>query len=1062
MEIIGNRYMLLTEIGYDDVDEAKSKVYLAQDIKGNNTAVAVKILELDNNNNEYDIKRELFRREFISLSRLNHKNIVRYIDSGQDKNKLYLVMEYCNPLTLKKYLSENDITLEEKLKIAISISEALIYAHEKGVIHRDLKPSNIMINGIDDIKLIDFGISKIIDNKYDGDNTVKCYMTIKYAAPEQLLRLEAKIQSDIYSYGLNLAYLFLGEEPPEDKSKIYSYLSQVKCSDELKELLYKITDSDIEKRVKSMYIVKRALEKEINIIRAKTKRLYIKFNPYIQRQLIDLGMLDYQNKEHIKKFLRDDLKVSSIYRNAKISKFFIIGRFIKYTCKLLNNKTGLEILNVNCIEDQIEWERECERGIMVNLPWIPIEDEHQCSGDSYITILIQEIVDKENLRKTDRDRNNIKSQLLDKWNRYLQEEFMEIDKKKKICNYCEFTLDESGYKILINVDEIGYEIKSGEPIQMTGINSKQITVGEFEGIFEKVIKIRLKQDINPADISKKGTIGIDIVQASSNLKKLARALNSIKLSSAVNSNLGEVLAEPSLITMNNSSLIDKEHYFQDILRKSPDSANANAVKKALGTKDLCLIQGPPGTGKSTVITEITCQILRENPEAKILLTSQSHVAVDHVVNKVADILPDTRIIRIGRSEKISAQSQNLIMAEQLNKWVENVRLESTKGLEKYIGSNLNFNGVIQEELNLKQVVNKKVEANNIPTDDTKSKRLISLTREWHRRLGRLDEFDEIFANKASIIASTCLGIASRNALNDIDFDWVIVDEAARATPLELLVPLVKGKKMILVGDHRQLPPVVNTQISKLKLEERGIMESDLERSLFEELYEKMTDEARIILTTQFRMHPDISKLVADIFYPSVNICTTIKPEDRNHNLSWWPKSIKWIDTSKSSECDEIDELLSKKNLLEAKVILKQLEMIESNYRGIKKYDVSIAVISGYNAQKNLLYNLIKPNDKHRWQNIKILIDNIDAFQGSETDIVIYSLVRCNKDFKIGFLYDERRLNVALSRGRSCLIIVGNMNFAEKAKSFRGNPFIDIIKFIRKNRKSCSIEVYNEN
>lgn len=1063
MWIVGDRYNLINEINYNGMEESESKLYVAKDLKANNTTVAVKILEIDLSN-EYDIKRELFRREYISLSRLNHNNIVRYIDSGQDGEYLYLVMEYCDSITLKEYLDENEILIEDKLKIAINIAEALAYAHEKGVIHRDLKPTNIMINNVDDIKLIDFGISKIVGSKYNGDNTVKCYMTIKYAAPEQLLRLEAKIQSDIYSYGLNFAYLLSGEEPPEEKSQINKYISSIKCSSELKEILFKLVNEDIQKRIQSMYVVKRALEKELNNVRSRTKRLYISFNSYIQRQLIDLGMLDYQSKEHVKKFLKNDLNDSSIYRNSKKGQFYIIGKTIKYTCRLLKNNKGVQITKVNCIDDQVEWEKECEKGIKVRVPWIPVQDEDECNEESYINLLIQEIVDNEKIRKTQRDKNNIKSELLEKWNRYLQEEFIEIDNKKKICKYSGFKLDESGYRLLVDVDELSVEIKKGEPIQMTGKNSTQVTVGEFEEIYEQVIIVRLNQDINPADICNRGVMGIDVIRARSNFKKLARALNLIKFSDTANTNLSEVIAEPSLIAMNNPMLLRKEQYFQEVLKKSPDSANAKAVKKALGTKDLFLIQGPPGTGKSTVITEIVCQILNNNPEEKILLASQSHVAVDHVVNKVATLLPNKRIIRIGRSEKISAQSQNLIMAEQINKWVESVEIQSLDGLKTYIDKKLDYDKTkIEEELKLNIKITDKISNDeNEDSDVNKAKRLISLTREWHRRLGRLDEFDEIFANKASVIAATCLGIASRNVLNDIDFNWVIVDEAARATPLELLVPLVRGKKIILVGDHRQLPPVVNTQLSKLKLEERGIRECDLETSLFEDLYEKMSDESKAILTSQYRMHPDISKLVGDVFYPSVNIGTTIKSEDRSHSLGWWPRTIKWIDTSKCKEFNEVDQLLSKKNPLEAKIILNQLEQIEALYRKINKKDVSIAVISGYDAHKSLLYNLIKPNDKQKWTNTQIIIDNVDAFQGSETDIVIYSLVRCNKDYKIGFLYDERRLNVALSRGKNCLIIVGNIDFAEKAKSFRGNPFMDVIKFINKHPESCMVEVHNEN
>lgn len=1059
MWIIGDRYNIITEIKYNGMEDSESKLYVAKDLKGNNATVAVKILEIDLSV-DYDIKRELFRREYVSLSRLNHENIVKYIDSGQDGEYLYLVMEYCDSNTLNKYLDENDIAIEEKLKIAINIAYALAYAHEKGVIHRDLKPSNIMVNSSNDIKIIDFGISKIIGSKYNSDSTVKCFMTIKYAAPEQLMKFEAKKESDIYSYGLNLAYILSGIEPPESKCDVNEYIRSIKCSSTLKEILNKLVNSDIEKRIKSMYGVIRELENELNSIRAKTKRLYINFNSYIQRELVNLGVLDYQYREHTNNFLRKDLSASSIYRNSKKSEFYLIGKTIKYTCRLLKNNRGLKIIRVNCLDDQLEWEKESEKGVRVRIPWIPIQDENDCGEESYMSSLLQEIVDNENIIKAKRDKCNIKSSLLEKWNRYLQEEFTEIDSKKKLCKYRKFELDETGYRLRVEVDDLNVDIKKGEAIQMTDEEDKQITVGEFDDIYEKGIIIRLNSDINPSDICSMGIMGIDVVREKSNFKKLARALNLIKYSDTANRNLSSIIAEPSLITVNNPMLLRKEQYFQDVLKSSPNSANAKAVKKALGVKDLFLIQGPPGTGKSTVITEIVCQILRENPEQKILLASQSHVAVDHVVNKVARLLPDKRIIRIGRSEKISEQSQNLIMSEQMNRWVDSVKEKSTNGLEDYIQKNFDYDITkIKDELKLKE--EKTLVNYEEGGEEAKVRKLISLTREWHRRLGRLDEFDEIFANKASIIAATCLGIASRNVLNDIDFDWIIVDEAARATPLELLVPLVRGKKIILVGDHRQLPPVVNTQLSKLKLEEKGIRQMDLEISLFEELYEKMSDEAKVILNTQYRMHPDISKLVADVFYPSINIETSITPDDRFHMLDFWPKSIKWIDTSECSDSYEVDEVLSKKNPIEAKIILNELEHIEKLYqeKGVK--DATVAVISGYDAHKNLLNNLIKPNDKYKWRNLKIIIDNVDAFQGSETDIVIYSLVRCNKENKIGFLYDERRLNVALSRGKSCLIIVGNKKFAEKARSFRGNPFVDVIKFISCNKSSCMVEVYNE-
>lgn len=1063
MFIIADRYMILDEIDLgENRDESQSKLYLAKDIKNANAAVAIKIIEI-NTSLEKDLRYELFRREYISLSRLNYEKVVRYIDSGQDGDKLYLVMEYYDGVTLKKYIEKNDVMIEDKLKIAMNIADALEYAHEKEVIHRDLKPTNIMVNNPNDIRIIDFGISKVLDKKYDADETVKCYMTVRYAAPEQLMRFEAKAQSDIYSFGLNLAFLFSEKEPPEDKTQLLSYIESMECSSELKILINDMTKIKEEERPNNVYKIKRVLEKEYNNLYSKSRKLYVKFDSYTIKNLIQLGHVEYRSNDHVISFLKKDLEESYISRNNNTSKYYLIGNDVKYTCILNKSKSCLSIVSVSTIEDHIQLEEEKSKALEVLLPWNPITNEYDAGENNYLPNLIQEIIDEKKRRQVHKDKNELKNELLNKWDTYLQEEFKEIDKKKNLCKYSSFMIDETGSKIRIKVEDLDTEIQNGDIIQLTDKNNNQISIGEFDEFNNNSLIIKLYPDINPNNVNERGRLGIDTSKNSSNLRRLSRALNSLRVSDTANRALSDIIVEPSIVSMNKECVIQK--YVQEILDKSPNSPNAVAVRKALGVKDIFLIQGPPGTGKSTVITEITCQILKNNPNDKILITSQSNVAVDHVINKIVPLLPDQRIIRIGRSEKISAESQNLIMAEQLNKWVEEVREKSTQGLTKYLDNQYSY--ILSDELNTKYTDNIDFgDKMNDKSEDNQEVnpvgKIISLTREWHRRLGKLDEFDEIFANKASVIAATCLGIASRSALNDIDFDWVIVDEAARANALELLVPLVRGKKIILVGDHQQLPPVVNTELDKLVLEEKGIKQSDLEVSLFEDLFEKLSDQSKVVLNSQYRMNPQISKLISDIFYPTVDITTTLSENDRKHGLPWAPRSVKWIDTSNASEPDEEKEFQSKKNRCEAKAILKELEKIEKVYEKSSICNISVGVISGYDAQKKLLTDLIKPNDKKRWKHIDIIIDNVDAFQGSETDLVIYSMVRCNKEHKIGFLYDSRRLNVALSRGKNGLIIVGNIKFAEVAKSFRGNPFTDIIRFIKKYPKSCLIEVYNEN
>jgi len=491
-----------------------------------------------------------------------------------------------------------------------------------------------------------------------------------------------------------------------------------------------------------------------------------------------------------------------------------------------------------------------------------------------------------------------------------------------------------------------------------------------------------------------------------------------------------------------------------------DPANQRAVQKALSTKDICLIQGPPGTGKTTVITEIVCQILKTNPKAKILLSSQSHVAVDHALKNITKLLPQFNIIRIGRADnnRISEEALSLMMPNQIKKWIEEVKGKSRMELLKYLRSKFILkeggDNSIESLLNdIDSVIPKPL---SVSINDSEITKLITITREWYRKLGKSEEFEAIFARKASIVASTCMGIASRHALNSMVFDWVIVDEAGRATPPELLVPIIRGRKIVLVGDHKQLPPVVNSELTKEDLEKLDIRLCDLEKSLFEDLIQKIPDEAKVVLTSQFRMHPAIARLIAEVFYPSVDIKTKIKPEERKHNLSWWPRTIAWFNTQNLDNCREQEDGLSKRNYAEAEVILKILKEINQQYNG-SPTKIRVGVISGYAAQKALLINLVAPSNSERWENIKIIIDNVDAFQGSETDIAIYSVVRCNKDNRIGFLHDSRRLNVALSRARNALIIVGNIHFIERVQVSTGNPFGNLLTYMKKNRADCLIE-----
>lgn len=1001
---------------------------------------------------------ELFKREIRALSILDHPNIIKFIDSGVNNNSPFIVTQYFNSKNLYKAILENSYEMDQKINICLKITDGIIYAHERGVIHRDLKPQNILINDRDEIKIVDFGISKIKGMLYDPSETVKDFMSIRYSAPEQLQRLEAKVESDLFSLALLIAFVFIGIEPPERRSDLPAYLDNIE-NIELKSLLIDLTRIDPNDRPRSAYKVKTSLAKIKSDYVCATKKLHVDFSYTSKQSLYQIGMISQiVNDTELRAVINNDITTYSGYKRK--DSYFFIGKRIKYICKLSQDQKFFIVTNVESLDDQILWENEYSKGKQINYPWRIDHQTHDKSNAIEVAHILSDYEKENTFRK-----GNVNNKLLRNWTTLLQEEFKQIDKKKSIGTYNNIRITTIG-NIELRFSHIDMELSFDDKIQLTlQDDGTQKTIGRYNGIKdEETILLIPDSGINIDNFSSKGTISIDTFQEKSNLRRFARALIDVKEHKTVNPNIPFILEDASLVEMNRIVPID--HYFQDVF--SNESPNKLAVKKALSTKDIFILQGPPGTGKTTVIAEIVCQILDNDPEAKILLTSQSNAAVDNAVNKLTELLPTKCIIRIGRSDKISKSSEKLLYSNQLDQWVGKVKGKSKCNLLKSLQAK--YSDISEKAINeffdnykLDGDFEEQVNAFFPKITDENDKKIISILAQWQKRLGKLDEFDEIFSEEASVVAATCLGIATRNVLSDIKYDWVIVDEAARATPLETLVPLVKGKKIILVGDHKQLPPVITTSLEKNKLDEIGLKKVDLQKSLFEELIETISNCAKMVLTEQYRMHPTISEMISYAFYPEEKITTSINPKDREHYLKKWEnKNIIWIDTSATKDNREKDVAFSKRNSCEANIILKLLDYIVGIYKGKNScHKISVGIISAYEAQKRLLINLINPDDKIKWGSCNLQIDNVDAFQGSEVDIVIYSVVRCNDRNEIGFLSDVRRLNVALSRGRNALFIVGNQPFIKNAYGVGGNPFSAVLQFMKLNGLKCTTEVYND-
>ena len=325
-------------------------------------------------------------------------------------------------------------------------------------------------------------------------------------------------------------------------------------------------------------------------------------------------------------------------------------------------------------------------------------------------------------------------------------------------------------------------------------------------------------------------------------------------------------------------------------------------------------------------------------------------------------------------------------------------------------------------------------------------KFINLQTEWFDQFGRNERFNSSLIKRSQVVAGTCIGIPRE--IHDVEFDLCIVDEASKATATEVLVPMSRSKKWLLVGDPRQLPPFQDEASRNTDfLEQYELSPEDVKETLFDRLLTRLPDGCRKMLSTQHRMVEPIGKLISACFYDGK--LDSNGPEIDEVLNKVLPRSVTWITTSRLTNNHEQMANSSFNNSCEVNVIfqwLKQLNQVsmeaQRNYK--------VAVLSGYAAQLKLLRRRLD-TEASGLQALAIECNTVDAFQGREADIVIYSVTRSNKDKKIGFLRDEARLNVALSRGRVGLVIVGDHQFC---RSLNYSPLSNVLYYIEQHPEDC--------
>lgn len=412
-----------------------------------------------------------------------------------------------------------------------------------------------------------------------------------------------------------------------------------------------------------------------------------------------------------------------------------------------------------------------------------------------------------------------------------------------------------------------------------------------------------------------------------------------------------------------------------------------AVNRVLAAKEVAIVHGPPGTGKTTTLVEAIYETLHR--ETQVLVCAQSNTAVDWISEKLVD--RGIPVLRIGNPTRVN---------DKMLSFTYERRFESHPDYTELWG----IRKAIRE---VQQALRKRSGADRD-----------SLRNRLSRLRGRATELelqiDASLFDEARVVACTLVGAAHR-VLTNHHFTTLFIDEAAQALEAACWIAIGKADRVILAGDHQQLPPTI-----KCVEAERG----GLGRTLMQKIAERWPETVSL-LTIQYRMHEAIMRFSSDWFYQGA---LQAAPEVSHRGILQWDSPISWIDTSELEVTEELNtETQSRINRPEAELLITQLKAYVEKItkERILEERIDFGIISPYKAQVYYLRSLVKRDAFFKPLRSLITIHTVDGFQEQERDVILISLVRANAEGKIGFLNDLRRMNVAMTRARMKLIILGD-------------------------------------
>lgn len=1035
------------------------------------------------------------------LRKAEHESLVKIVEYGwdNDENSYCIIYKYLNAKTLEELVY--DLKPTEFLKGLVDLVDCLSTLQMKyRISHGDITPANVLIDEKMNFFLVDFSIAETTSS-LSLDSSLHIFAR-DFAAPEKWRADIAKgfpYQSDVYSLG-KLASWYFEAKGQNLLEEINSLIGSMTVDQPASRLKFSVIKDNLLK------ILALATYENENVVEVEFGR-----NVYEHNSIIDsLNNTKFQLK----------LDVSPKQNSGKVLLDIITSHYYIHALWIID-ETKLVVLSTED-KDSEKYRNKLKYCTEFGLPLNFVDNIYGASFD--LTPYLKRIISSKQKNRSFRKDKESRDKELSFFKELLKKELEVLEKnsirlkylsfKRKDDNEIEFQIDINDQnkfsktgQILTHIEkalppnpeEFEYILSaSGNKKDLKGQNKISGVAYEWDSK-NRILKIKDCESLDFSKVPVSGFLFENISKKEEEKKRQLDAIQKVENGEVQNRELIYYLFNPSKLESQFNAQSELEEIFQQDDNGNPFVYSTNqttAVLNGINKKPLSVIQGPPGTGKTTVITEIVFQLLDKEPDAKILITSQTNDAVDNVLDNL--LKKEIPIVRLSGVRKPKGELRKHTLERKIEGWKKEVKRKAkerwnerkTSFLNDLSNENIVISSIVQTLFNEKSWKIKKNQIEKLLSrvkgitniDDWSDERslinslnsrvrmdlcqfyeLNMLHKEWLAAVSSLDDKSPVnqkLIDSIRVLGATTNHIASKKyAKYNFEFDYVIMDESGKATTAESLIPIVMAENLILVGDHRQLRPMLtaNKEVerwlkNKLKREQLEDDEDDyLDRpSLFENVIEVIPEDHRAQLEECRRMPKDAVELTSKCFYEPFGdepLVPVKREQDKEHGLELKVQgSVIFLDigNGKDFKSDFIGR--SSRNKRSAELVPKIIRKLDqfsicSSYK--------IGVISGYSAQVRELRKLIS-SDHHRgsWQNLKGISETsvVDKFQGLEKDIIIFDLTRSQQN-TLGFLESANRINVALSRHKKLLILIGNYDWVVNVKP-RTSPEVQLQKYLK--------------